>query len=56
MIRIKSHPYISTAFNQGHKATNQIDKICMVWPLLAVMLQFHLNVMYIRFYVVLFVI
>ena len=49
VIRINSHPNISTAFNPGHKATNQIDKLCMVWPFLSVMLQFHLKVMYIKF-------
>ena len=26
MIRINSHPNIPTAFDPGHKATNQIDK------------------------------
>ena len=26
MIRIYSHPSMSTALNPGHKATNQIDK------------------------------
>ena len=56
MIRINNNPNISTVFNPGHKATNQIDKLCMVWPFWAVMLQFYLNVMYIRFYVILFVI
>ena len=55
MIRINSHPNMSTAFNPGHKATNQKDKICKVWLFLAVMLQFHLNVMYVKFYVILFV-
>ena len=32
------HPNMSTAFYRGHKATNQKDKICMVWLFLAVML------------------
>ena len=56
VLRINSDPNISTAFNPGHKVANQIDKLCMVWSFLSVMLQFHLNVMYIKFYVILFVI
>ena len=55
MIRINSHPNMSKSFKPGHKATNQIDKICSVWRFLAVMLQFNLNVMYIKFYVIVFV-
>ena len=55
MIRINSHPNKSTSFNPGHKATNQIDKIYRVWPFWDALLQFHLNVMYIKLYVFLFV-
>ena len=38
MIRINSHPNMSTAVYHGHIATHQIDKICMVWPFSAVVL------------------
>ena len=55
MITVNSHPNMSAALRPGHKATNQIEKICRVWPFLAVMLQFHLSAMYIKFYVILFV-
>ena len=55
MISINSHPNMSTAFNPGHKATNQIDKIYRDWPFWDVLLQFNINVMHIKFYVILFV-
>ena len=45
MITINRHPSMSTALSPGHKATNLIDKVCMVWLFLDVMLQFHLYVM-----------
>ena len=52
-IRINCHPNMSTTSNTGHKATNHIDKIGIVWPFWAVALQIHLYVMCI--YVILFV-
>ena len=56
MIRINSHPSMSTAFNPGHNATNPKDKNMQgLAVFLAVMLQSHLNVIYIKFYVYLFV-
>ena len=45
VIRINCHPNMSTTSNNENKATNYIDKICMVLPFWAVTLQFHLYLM-----------
>ena len=51
MIRISSHPYMSTAYSHGHKKTKETDNISMVWQFLDVMMRFHLYMM--CFYVIL---
>ena len=38
MIRIIDHPYMPIVVYHGLKATNQINKGCMVWPFWTVML------------------